>query len=150
MNGNSSVNLEIKDSSKYKFNFKDEENLRKMSVSPTEHRSPAIPLLEITPTKEDDTKSFAFNNSEGLIKFINKHHTIADNSYYSNNKQVITLENVQKTYLLGIDGITAVRGISMSIYQGEFVLIVGSSGGGKSSLLNMIGTIDQPSRGNMK
>jgi putative ABC transport system ATP-binding protein len=64
--------------------------------------------------------------------------------------EVIKLENVQKTYLLGIEGITAVRGISMSIHRGEFVLILGTSGGGKSSLLNIIGTIDTPSRGNVR
>ena len=60
------------------------------------------------------------------------------------------LENIQKTYLLGIEGVTAVRGISLNIHQGEFVLILGPSGGGKSSLLNIIGTIDTPSRGNVK
>lgn len=42
------------------------------------------------------------------------------------------------------------RGISLSIYEGDFVLILGSSGGGKSSLLNIIGTIDTPSRGMLK
>lgn len=60
---------------------------------------------------------------------------------------MIKLENIQKTYLIGIEGVTAVRGVSATIKQGEFVCILGTSGGGKSSLLNIIGTIDNPSRG---
>ena len=63
---------------------------------------------------------------------------------------MIKVENIQKTYLIGIEGVTAVRGISLSIKKGEFVCILGTSGGGKSSLLNIIGTIDTPSRGSLK
>lgn len=60
------------------------------------------------------------------------------------------MENIQKTYLIGIEGVTAVRGVSCMIKRGEFVCILGTSGGGKSSLLNIMGTIDTPSRGNLK
>lgn len=60
------------------------------------------------------------------------------------------MENVQKTYLIGIEGVTAVRGVSCVIKRGEFVCILGTSGGGKSSLLNVMGTIDTPSRGNLR
>jgi putative ABC transport system ATP-binding protein len=51
--------------------------------------------------------------------------------------------------LIGIEGVTAVRGVSATVKQGEFVCILGTSGGGKSSLLNIIGTIDNPSRGSL-
>ena len=67
-----------------------------------------------------------------------------------NSEIVVKIENIQKTYLIGIEGVTAVRGVSLVIKKGEFVCILGSSGGGKSSLLNIIGTIDTPSRGNLK
>jgi putative ABC transport system ATP-binding protein len=83
-----------------------------------------------------------------LIEFIKT--TEKNVGWKPTGPEVIKLENVQKTYLLGIEGITAVRGISMSIHRGEFVLILGTSGGGKSSLLNIIGTIDTPSRGNVR
>ena len=64
-------------------------------------------------------------------------------------KNVFKLENVHKTYLIGLEGFAALRGISLEINQGEFVCIFGNSGCGKSSLLNILGTIDKPSRGNI-
>lgn len=67
-----------------------------------------------------------------------------------NREVVVKMENIQKTYLIGIEGVTAVRGVSCMIKRGEFVCILGTSGGGKSSLLNIMGTIDTPSRGNLK
>ena len=60
---------------------------------------------------------------------------------------VIRLDNVHKTYLLGIEGVAALRGVSMSVSKGEFVCIFGTSGGGKTTMLNVIGTIDKPTRG---
>ena len=67
-----------------------------------------------------------------------------------NREIVVKMENIQKTYLIGIEGVTAVRGVRCIIKRGEFVCILGTSGGGKSSLLNIMGTIDTPSRGNLK
>ena len=45
---------------------------------------------------------------------------------------IVRVENVHKTYLLGIEGIAALRGVSVSIRRGEFVCIYGTSGGGKT------------------
>ncbi|KAK2958728.1 putative ABC transporter H family member 2 [Blattamonas nauphoetae] len=59
----------------------------------------------------------------------------------------IVVENVHKTYLLGVEGVAALRGVNVEIRQGEFVMICGTSGGGKSTLLNIIGTIDKPTKG---
>ncbi|KAK2951125.1 putative ABC transporter H family member 2 [Blattamonas nauphoetae] len=59
----------------------------------------------------------------------------------------IVVENVHKTYLLGVEGVAALRGVNLEIHQGEFVMICGTSGGGKSTLLNIIGTIDKPTKG---
>jgi putative ABC transport system ATP-binding protein len=64
-------------------------------------------------------------------------------------KEVIKLVNVHKTYLLGIEGVPALRGINVSIKEGEFITILGTSGGGKTTLLNIIGTIDKPSKGDV-
>ena len=63
--------------------------------------------------------------------------------------EVIRLVNVHKTYLLGLEGVPALRGVNLSINSGEFVCILGTSGGGKTTMLNIIGTIDKPSKGDV-
>ncbi len=64
-------------------------------------------------------------------------------------REVIKIVNVHKTYLLGIEGVPALRGVNLTIQDGEFVTILGTSGGGKTTLLNIIGTIDKPSKGDV-
>lgn len=62
---------------------------------------------------------------------------------------IVVAHNVHKTYLLGVEGVPALRGVSLSIARGEFLMILGSSGGGKTSLLNILGTIDKPTKGEL-
>eukprot|EP00004_Rigifila_ramosa_P015780 TRINITY_DN368_c0_g1_i2.p1 TRINITY_DN368_c0_g1~~TRINITY_DN368_c0_g1_i2.p1 ORF type:complete len:362 (-),score=74.89 TRINITY_DN368_c0_g1_i2:35-1090(-) len=64
-------------------------------------------------------------------------------------KAVVVLENIQKTYLLGLEGVPALRGVSLTVYEGDFVAVYGTSGGGKTTLLNVIGSIDKPTKGDM-
>ena len=64
--------------------------------------------------------------------------------------EAVVLRNIHKTYLVGIEGIPSLRGISLKIAKGEFLIINGLSGSGKSTMLNIIGTIDLPSRGDIK
>jgi putative ABC transport system ATP-binding protein len=64
-------------------------------------------------------------------------------------KDIIVLNNVHKTYLLGVEGVPALRGVSVKIKEGEFVVVLGTSGGGKTTLLNIIGTIDKPTKGDV-
>lgn len=66
------------------------------------------------------------------------------------SNDAIVLRNVHKTYLIGIEGVPALRGVSLHIAKGEFLVIFGTSGGGKTTMLNIIGTIDAPSRGDVK
>jgi len=63
---------------------------------------------------------------------------------------IIKLTNVHKTYLLGLEGVPALRGVNLNIFAGEFVTILGTSGGGKTTMLNIIGTIDKPSKGDIR
>lgn len=60
---------------------------------------------------------------------------------------VIQTKNVTKVYKLGDTNIGALNGVSIDIYAGEFVAIVGKSGSGKSTLMHLIGLLDTPSGG---
>jgi len=60
---------------------------------------------------------------------------------------MIELENVAKVYRMGKVEVYALRGITLSIKQGEMVSIVGASGSGKSTLLNVIGCLDRLTSG---
>jgi putative ABC transport system ATP-binding protein len=62
-------------------------------------------------------------------------------------KPVIKLDALQKTYHTGEVDVHAVRGVSLEILPGEFVAIMGSSGSGKSTMMNMIGALDHPTGG---
>ena len=60
---------------------------------------------------------------------------------------VIRVEDVHKYYDLGETKVHALRGVNLEIESGEFVAIMGSSGSGKSTFMNMLGCLDQPSSG---
>jgi len=63
------------------------------------------------------------------------------------NGHVVQVQDVVKSFPVGDGEVTILKGISFDVKQGEFVSIVGPSGNGKSTLLNMITGIDRPSDG---
>ena len=62
-------------------------------------------------------------------------------------KKVIELQNIRRNFQVGDEIVHALRGISFTIYEGEFVTIMGTSGSGKSTLLNTLGCLDTPTSG---
>ena len=60
---------------------------------------------------------------------------------------VIRMEHISKTYTMGDVEVHAFRGISLTVNEGEFVAIMGTSGSGKSTMMNIIGCLDQPTKG---
>ncbi|HEX2929850.1 MAG TPA: ABC transporter ATP-binding protein [Candidatus Binatia bacterium] len=61
--------------------------------------------------------------------------------------EVIRVENLHKTYHMGDVEVPALRGIDLTIERGEFVAVMGSSGSGKSTFMNILGCLDRPSAG---
>jgi len=60
---------------------------------------------------------------------------------------VIELKNIYKTYVMGSEDLTVLKGVDVTIHMNEYVAIMGPSGSGKSTLMNIIGCLDTPTSG---
>jgi len=77
--------------------------------------------------------------------------TISQNAAWGSasvaGETLIQVQDVHKYYELGETRVHALRGISVEIGRSEFVAVMGSSGSGKSTFMNIVGCLDKPSRG---
>ncbi|MBK7961157.1 MAG: ABC transporter ATP-binding protein [Bdellovibrionales bacterium] len=62
-------------------------------------------------------------------------------------KTIVEFINVVKSYQLGDLVVPALRGLNLKVFEGEFTVLIGSSGSGKTTVLNLVGCIDDPDSG---
>jgi putative ABC transport system ATP-binding protein len=98
------------------------------------------------------------NIRRSIYKEINMMQTLAEitvpkvnraliSEFENVTRPVIELKNIHKVYQTGDIEFHALRGISLTVREGEFVAIMGTSGSGKSTMMNIIGCLDRPTEG---
>ncbi|CRS41282.1 ABC transporter ATP-binding protein [Streptococcus equi] len=65
-------------------------------------------------------------------------------------KELIQLKSIVKSYQNGDQELQVLKGMDLTVYEGEFVAIMGPSGSGKSTLMNIIGLLDRPTSGDYR
>ena len=64
-----------------------------------------------------------------------------------NNNTIISIKDMKKIYVMGVEKVFALNGVSLDIQKNEYVALMGPSGSGKSTLMNLLGLLDTPTTG---
>ena len=90
-------------------------------------------------------------STSGIIqKNPNQQNRLQTNKDQPGQDSITIIKSASKFFLLGGRTVTALLNLSLSIKQGEFLVILGPSGSGKTTLLNLIGGLDNPSEGSVE
>ena len=128
-----------------------EEGLKKQSKNKIPYSADLIEVINKKKNSINETRKETRQTCLEILKMEinNELNKLTSDSFIEENiynEFVVSIKNIHKTYLIGLEGVPALGGVSLKVKKGEFLVILGTSGGGKTSLLNTIGTIDQPSR----
>ena len=63
------------------------------------------------------------------------------------NDPILSIQHLRRDFKMGEETVHALRGVSFDVYSGEFLTIMGTSGSGKSTMLNILGCMDKPTSG---
>src|ERR1700754_4886340 len=63
------------------------------------------------------------------------------------SNKIVSIQNLKREFKMGVEIVRALKGVSFDVEPGEFVTIMGSSGSGKTTMLNILGCLDKPSDG---
>jgi putative ABC transport system ATP-binding protein len=72
-----------------------------------------------------------------------------DHGNLNKSLNIVEVEDVHKSFVMGKEAVPALRGVSVNVKRGEFLCLMGPSGSGKTTMLNIIGGLDTPSRGHV-
>ncbi len=95
-----------------------------------------------------NTKKIMFlRRKSNLINRL-EHPTSKNKAFMQTEKTpILSIQNLRRDFKMGTETVHALRGVSYDIYSGEFVTIMGTSGSGKSTMLNILGCMDRPTSG---
>src|SRR6266513_1290066 len=85
-----------------------------------------------------------------LMQLAHRHHSSASEELHAVAPSKLAIDNVSKSFKGGSGSVLALDKVSLSVAEGEFVCLVGSSGCGKTTLLNMIAGLEKPDSGTVR
>ena len=73
--------------------------------------------------------------------------TFNEEEYAKNREVLVSVHGIHRVFMRGDEEVHALNGISLDIYRGEYICVMGPSGSGKSTFFNMVGGLDSPTSG---